>query len=66
VDGFKRSTTTGFCAAIIIENNLLEGFYHQGVFMEAVHSNTYDITSATNIFIGPSTYASALSATCAT
>ena len=58
VDGFQTFDDAGDSAQhILIEANWLEGFYHQGVFMEATfHTNTYDITIRNNVFIGAATF----------
>jgi hypothetical protein len=59
VDGFQTFDTNGDSAQhIVIENNLLEGYYHQGVMLDAAdHTNTFDIAIRNNIFIAPASYA---------
>src|SRR5262245_33495565 len=59
VDGFQTFDDGGDIAQhVIIECNLLEGYYHQGLMLEATyHSNNFDITIRNNVFIAPQTYA---------
>lgn len=59
VDGFQTFDDSGSSVQhVIIENNFLEGFYHQGVMMEATYlTNSFDITIRNNVFIAPQTYA---------
>jgi Right handed beta helix region len=59
VDGFQTFDDGGDIAQhVIIECNLLEGYYHQGLMLEATYrSNNFDITIRNNVFIAPQTYA---------
>jgi Right handed beta helix region len=59
VDGFQTFDDGGDIAQhIVIECNLVEGFYHQGLMLEATYrTNTFDITIRNNVFIAPQTYA---------
>ena len=62
VDGFQTfDDGCDVAQHIVIEGNRLEGYYHQGVIMEATyHSNDFDITVRNNIFVAPQTYALAI------
>jgi hypothetical protein len=62
-DGFQTFDNNGeFAQHVLIENNILTGFYHQGFMGEAAfHGNSFDITFRNNIFEGSQSWGLAIS-----
>jgi hypothetical protein len=58
VAGFRISGSTSGTQHVVIENNLVEGFYDEGVMLDSDRqTNSHDLAIRNNVFIAPQAYA---------